>query len=92
VFSVKNEWGASVINSYQSLAFYEARIGSGVPRPLLDKNGKHVISRFTRKVYEIRRLNLYRVVLAVLDPRKCEYLKDYSLDFEHAYMTTYLAS
>jgi hypothetical protein len=26
------------------------------------------------------------------DPRKCEYLKDHSLDFEHAYMATYLAS
>ena len=37
-------------------------------------------------------LNKYRVILSVLDPRKCEYLKDYSLDFEHAYMTTYLAS
>ena len=36
--------------------------------------------------------SLYRVILSVLDPRKCEYLKDYSLDFEHAYMTTYLAS
>jgi len=35
---------------------------------------------------------LYSVILSVLDPRKCEYLKDYSLDFEHAYMTTYLAS
>ena len=35
---------------------------------------------------------LYRVILSVLDPRKCEYLKDYSLDFEHAYMTTDLAS
>jgi len=35
---------------------------------------------------------LYSVSLSVLDPRKCEYLKDYSLDFEHAYMTTYLAS
>ena len=34
----------------------------------------------------------YRVILSVLDPRKCEHLKDYSLDFEHAYMTTYLAS
>jgi len=32
------------------------------------------------------------VILSVLDPRKCEYLKDYSLDFKHAYMTTYLAS
>ena len=32
------------------------------------------------------------VILSVLDPRKCEYLKDYSLDFEHAYMTAYLAS
>jgi hypothetical protein len=30
----------------------------------------------------------YRVILSVLDPRKCEYLKDHSLDFEHAYMTT----
>ena len=28
---------------------------------------------------------LYRVILSVLDPRKCEYLKDCSLDFEHAY-------
>ena len=35
---------------------------------------------------------VYRVILSVLDPRKCEYLKDYSLDFEHAYMATYLAS
>ena len=34
----------------------------------------------------------YRVILSVLDPRKFEYLIDYSLDFEHAYMTTYLAS
>jgi hypothetical protein len=34
----------------------------------------------------------YRVILSVLGPRKCEYLKDYSLDFEQAYMTTYLAS
>ena len=34
----------------------------------------------------------YRVILSVLDPRKCQYLKDYSLDFEDAYMTTYLAS
>jgi len=37
-------------------------------------------------------LYIYSVILSVLDPRKCEYLKDYSLDFEHAYMTTYLAS
>ena len=35
---------------------------------------------------------IYRVIRSILDPRKCEYLKDYSLDFEHAYMTTYLAS
>ena len=35
---------------------------------------------------------IYRVILSVLDPRKCEYLKDYSLDFEHAYMNTCLAS
>ena len=35
---------------------------------------------------------IYSVILSVLDPRKCEYLKDYSLEFEHAYMTTYLAS
>ena len=34
----------------------------------------------------------YSVILSVLDPRKCEYRKGYSLDFEHAYMTTYLAS
>ena len=34
----------------------------------------------------------YSTIRSVLDPRKCEYLKDYSLDFEHAYMTAYLAS
>jgi hypothetical protein len=35
-------------------------------------------------------LILYRVILSVLDPRKCEYFKDYLLDSEHAYtyMTT----
>jgi len=32
------------------------------------------------------------VILSVLYPRKCEYLIDYSLDFEHAYMAIYLAS
>jgi len=37
-------------------------------------------------------IRIYRVILSVLDPRKCEYLKDYSLDFVHAYLTTYLAS
>ena len=31
---------------------------------------------------------IYRVILSVLDPRKCEYLKDCSLDFEQAYITT----
>jgi hypothetical protein len=29
---------------------------------------------------------VYRVILSILDPRKREYLKDYSLDFEHEYM------
>ena len=38
------------------------------------------------------RCSFYSVILSVLDPRKCEYLKDYSLDFEHAHMTTHLAS
>ena len=37
-------------------------------------------------------LSICKVILSVLDLRKCEYLKDYSLDFEHAYMTTHLAS
>ena len=43
-------------------------------------------------VYIYIYIYIYRVILSVLDPRKCEYLKDYSLDFEHAYMTTYFAS
>ena len=43
-------------------------------------------------VYYYSSGELYSVILSVLDPRKCEYLKDYSLDFEHANMTTYLAS
>ena len=42
--------------------------------------------------YKYVYLYIYSVILSVLDPRKCEYLKDYSLDFEHAYMTAYLAS
>ena len=45
-----------------------------------------------KPVLVLRRFSIYSVILSVLDPRKCEYLKDYSLDFEHAYMTTYLAS
>ena len=40
----------------------------------------------------LENFHIYRVILSVLDPRKCEYLKDYSLDFEHAYMATCLAS
>jgi hypothetical protein len=36
-------------------------------------------------------LSLYSVILSVLDLKKCEYLKDCSLEFEHAYITTYLA-
>ena len=28
----------------------------------------------------------YSVILSVLDPRKCENLEDYTLDFEHAHM------
>ena len=46
-------------------------------------------------VLRLKRVFLFvldSVILSVLDPRKCEYLKDYSLHFEHAYMTTYLAS
>jgi hypothetical protein len=39
-----------------------------------------------RKERNVR--TIYSVILSVLDPRKREYLKDYSLDFEHAYMTT----
>ena len=45
-----------------------------------------------RYTFELFRHLLYSVILSALDPRKCEYLKDYSLEFEHAYMTTYLAS
>ena len=49
--------------------------------------------QFTVHECMIRTINcIYRVILSVLDSRKCEYLKDYSLDFEHAYMTTCLAS
>ena len=47
----------------------------------------YMLSLFFHKV-----ILKYSVILSVLDPRKCECLKDYSLDFEHAYMTTYLAS
>jgi len=35
---------------------------------------------------------IIKVILSVIDPRKCEFLKHYSLDFEYAYTTTYLIS
>ena len=50
------------------------------------------LENFFEKAYVLKSTALYSVILSVLDPSKCEYLKDYSLDFEHAYMTTYLAS
>ena len=50
-------------------------------------------SRNTEQIFVTSYITeMYRVILSVLDPRKCEYLKDYSLDFEHECMTTYLAS
>jgi hypothetical protein len=45
-------------------------------------NYKHA----THKIIPSSGIYLYSVILSVLDPRKCEYLKDYLLDFEHAYM------
>ena len=50
------------------------------------------VSTLRQVTMYLRFVYLYRVILSVLDRRKCEYLKDYSLDFEQAYMTTYLAS
>jgi hypothetical protein len=59
------------------------------------QNVKQISSRvyYKRKaidnVFVIKRaIGMYRVILSVLDPRKYEYLKDYSLDFKHAYMST----
>jgi hypothetical protein len=40
----------------------------------------------TGLLFDSFKASLYRVILSVLDPRKSEYLKDYSVDFEHAYM------
>ena len=51
-----------------------------------------MITFFTQISWSENLMVRYSVILSVLDPRKCEYLKDYSLDFEHAYMTRYLAS
>jgi hypothetical protein len=42
----------------------------------------------TKYIYIYINNTLYSVILSVLDPRKCEHLKDYSLHFEHTYMTT----
>ena len=50
----------------------------------------HCLSFSSQTATVIYHLIIYRVILSVLDPQKCEYLKDYSLDFEHAYMITYL--
>ena len=66
-----------------------------MPNHKLSKNVylEKILSAVSHDVVNKRYLiNIYRVILSVLDPRKCEYLKDYSLDFEHAYITTYLAS
>ena len=62
-------------------------------RVVVCQPAKHLSSRLpVRQTLPARDAERYSVILSVLDPRKCEYLKDYSLDFEHAYMTTYLAS
>jgi hypothetical protein len=38
---------------------------------------------FTEQSFETASaVQYYRVIPSVLDPRKCEYLKDYPLDFE----------
>jgi hypothetical protein len=42
------------------------------------RSEKCVVRRFRH----CANVHLYRVIPSVLDPRKCEYLKDYSLDFE----------
>jgi hypothetical protein len=39
-------------------------------------NGSLFLEVDTKEVYK------YRVIPSVLDPRKCEYLKDHSLDIE----------
>ena len=55
-------------------------------------NGAPKYQQRTKNQNSVLLTSLYRVILSVLDPRKCEYLKDYSLDFEHACTTTYFAS
>jgi hypothetical protein len=39
-----------------------------------------MIARTLRRIYVGI---IYRVIFSVLEPRKCEYVKDYLLDFEH---------
>ena len=56
------------------------------------RNFDHTSTNSDHDIFFVRYCIKYSVILSVLDPRKCKYLKDYSLDFEHPYMTTYLAS
>ena len=66
-----------------------ARLSPGKWLPFSSWLGEH---RAGLGVLEITKIScFYRVILSVLDPRKCEYLKDYSLDFEHAYLASWKA-
>ena len=66
---------------------------AGLLIPVAQRNGQtSQLIVHTVRVTTAHSFEKYSVILSVLDQRKCEYLKDYSLDFEHAYMTAYLAS
>ena len=89
-----NQWASTLRNQKISLTFTNRNWRSGATantswsplfHPPINMSCYFCINMFSK-------CPLYRVILSALDPRKCEYLKDYSLDFEHAYMTTYLAS
>ena len=79
---------------------YNKRLPVECDMSSVEQQHTHVFDTNTRRFsrsklfssVECSKYRFYRAILSVLDPRKCEYLKDYSLDFEHAYMTTYLAS
>jgi hypothetical protein len=49
------------MNNDKILAFYETRKGIGISCPLRDKNKKYFISPVTRKVHEIRHLDVYEI-------------------------------
>ena len=83
-----------LVNRYKrTAAIFMAKVSLTWKEVLNDGREQVLVVYFHTKCLQLRiYIYIHRVILSVLNPGKCECLKDYSLDLEHACMTTYLAS